>query len=165
MSVNNKRTEIRKELVTIISAELAGFTIDKNRVIGIPLEKIPAITIMGPDETWTEDPSRCGNRVAGQGVIRIIQIGKLPPNLETGNPLDDQLDSTAKKIENVLTGVGTIKTPFTLNGLTLWFRLSGASYNFANDDKETIGNLDMNFEYEYILSYPNIIPPPPPPPP
>lgn len=153
--VNNQRSEIRNEVLNLLTPVLKGFTISVSRIIGIPKEKLPAAIIFSGNETWEADLSRCGYKAKGTIIVRLIILGKLPPEEIVGAPLDDKLDDSARLVESVLTG-----KRYILNG-TLWFNLVNNNYGFSEDDSETIGNLDMIFEYEYILSYLDIIPPPP----
>lgn len=154
VSTNNKRKEIRdkvKELL-VASAPLSGFTIQNNRMLGIPPEKLPAIIIFNGDELWTETVDRSGYQVDGNLLVRVVSKGKLPPEiLGTGEKFaDDELDEIGTLVENVLIG-----PRFFLGGVTDIFRIADQTFGFSEDkETESLFFLTIKFFYKYQVAFP-----------
>jgi len=154
VATNNKRKAIRDKVKELLEASgsFTGFTINNNRMIGIPPEKLPAIIIFNGDELWTETPDQAGYQVDGNLLVRVISNAKLAPEiLNTGEVFaDDQLDAIGTLIEDVLTG-----PRFTLTGLTRIFRIADQTFGFSEDkETETLFFLTIKFFYKYQVAFP-----------
>jgi hypothetical protein len=99
----HKRTEIRNKIAEMLRSNLTGFNIYNSRVLNIPENKLPAISIYTPDDTAEKSEDE-GNyrRLFEVHIVYYVSGQSRREEIETGDyAIDELIDNYLEDLETL----------------------------------------------------------------